>query len=48
MAQRIPGYGPIIRLDRHQRVGGGVAFFTANSLVVKRRLDMELVAVEFL
>ena len=44
----IPGYGPIIRLDRHQRVGGGVAFFTANSLVVKCRLDLELVAVEFL
>ena len=45
---QIPGYNPIIRLDRHQRMGGGVAFFTANSLVVKRRLDLELVAVEFL
>ena len=38
----------IIRLDRNQRMGGGVAFFTANSLVVKRRLDLELAAVEFL
>ena len=36
---QIPGYNPIIRLDRHQRMGGGVAFFTANSVVVKRRLD---------
>lgn len=45
---QITGYNPIIRLDRYQRVGGGVAFFTANSLVVKRRLDLELAAVEFL
>ena len=45
---QIPGYGPIIRLDRHQRVGGFAAFFTDNSLVLKRRLDLELVAVEFL
>ena len=45
---QIPGYNPIIRLDRHQRMGGGVAFFTANSVVVKRRLDLELAAVEFL
>ena len=29
-------------------MGGGVAFFAANSLVVKHRLDLELVAVEFL
>ena len=29
-------------------MGGSVAFFTANSLVVKRRLDLELAAVEFL
>ena len=30
-------------------MGGGVAFFTANSLVVKRsRLELELAAVEFL
>ena len=55
MAQRssvqclqITGYKPIIRPDRYQRVGVGVAFFTANSLVVKRRLDLELAAVEFL
>ena len=45
---QIPGYNPIIRLDRNQRMGGGVAFFTANSLVVKRRLDLELATVEFL
>ena len=45
---QIPGYNPIIRLDRHQRMGGGVAFFTGNSVVVKRRLDLELAAVEFL
>ena len=44
---QIPGYSPIIQLDRHQRVGDSVAFFTANSLVVKRRLDLELVAVVF-
>ena len=24
---QIPGYNPIIRLDRHQRMGGGIAFF---------------------
>ena len=29
-------------------MGGGVVFFTTNSLVVKRRLDLELAAVEFL
>ena len=40
---QIPGYNSIIRLDRNQRMGGGVAFFTANSLVVKRRSDLELV-----
>ena len=45
---QIPGYNPIIRHDRNQRMGGGVAFFTANSLVVKRRLDLELAAVDFL
>ena len=45
---QIPGYNPIIRLDRRQRMGGGVAFFTTNSLVIKRRLDLELAAVEFL
>ena len=45
---QITGYNPIIRLDRYQRVGGGVAFFTANSLVVKSRLDLEPAAVEFL
>ena len=45
---QIPGYGPMIWLDRQQTVGGGVAFFTANFLVVKRRFDLELVAVEFL
>ena len=33
---QIPGYNPIIRHDRNQRMGGGVAFFTANSLVVKQ------------
>ena len=45
---QIPGYNPIIRRDRNQRMGGGVAFFTANSLVVKRRLHLELAAIEFL
>ncbi|CAH3123717.1 unnamed protein product, partial [Pocillopora meandrina] len=25
---QIAGYNPIIRLDRHNRMGGGVAFFT--------------------
>ena len=45
---QIPGYNPIIRLDRLQRTGGGVAVFTTNSLVVKRRLDLELATVEFL
>ena len=45
---QIPGYNPIIRLDRNQRMGDDVAFFTADSLVVKRRLDLELAAVEFL
>ena len=24
---QIPGYGPIIRLDRHQRVGGAIPFY---------------------
>ena len=45
---QIPGWNPIIRLDRHQKMSGGVAFFTSNSLVVKRRLDLELATVEFL
>ena len=45
---QIQGYNPIIRLDRHQRMGGDVAFFTADSLVAKRRSDLELAAVEFL
>ena len=44
---QIPGYNPIIRRDRNQRMGGGVAFFTANSLVVNRRLDLELATVFF-
>ena len=45
---QIPGYNPIIRLNRYQRMGGGVAVFTANSLVVRRRLDLEFAAVELL
>ena len=29
---QIPGYNPIIRLDRHQRMGGGIAFFLWSSV----------------
>ena len=39
---QISGYNPTIRLDRHDRMGGGVAFFTVNTLVAKCRLDLEL------
>ena len=37
---QIAGYNPIIRLHRHYSMGGGVAFFTVNTLVAKRRLDV--------
>ena len=45
---QIAGYNPIIRLDRHDRMGGGVAFFTVSTLVAKRRLNLEFAAIEFL
>ena len=45
---QIAGYNPIIRLDRHDRIGGGVAFFTVSTLVAKRRLNLEFAAIEFL
>lgn len=44
----IPGYNPIIRLDREGRLGGGVAFFTSDSLVVKHRKDLEIAGFELL
>ena len=45
---QISGYSPTIRLDRHDRMGGGVAFFTVNTLVAKYRLDLEFAVIEFL
>ena len=45
---QISGYNPIIRLDRHNRMGGGVAFFTVSTLVAKRRVNLEFAAIEFL
>ena len=45
---RISGYNPIIRLGRKGKLGGGIAFFTCDSLVVKRRRDLELTGFEFL
>ena len=44
----IPGYNQIIRLDREGRQGGGVAFFTSDSLVVKQRKDLEIPGFELL
>ena len=37
---QIAGHNPIIRLHRHNRMGGGVAFFTVNTLVANRTLDV--------
>lgn len=44
----VPGYNPIIRLDRGDRLGGSVAFFTTDSLVVKQRKDLEIAGFELL
>jgi exonuclease III len=44
----ISGYNNIIRLDREGRIGGGVAIYTSDSLVVKRRSDLEIVGIELL
>ena len=44
----ISGYNPIMRLDRIGRTGGGVALFSIDSLVLKRRQDLELPGHEFL
>ena len=35
---QISGYNPIIRLERHQRRGGGVALFETDSFVSPREL----------
>ena len=45
---QISGYNPIIRLEGHQRRGGGVALFETDSFVAKHRSDLELAVVEFL
>ena len=45
---QIPRYNPIIPVDRHHRMGDGVALFAADPLVAKRRSDLELGVVEFL
>ena len=37
---QIPGYNP--RLDRIDRMGRCVAFFTIDSLVVRQRIDLEI------
>ena len=44
----ILGYNSIMRLDRIGRTGGGVALFSIDSLVLKRRQDLELPELEFL
>ena len=42
----IPGYSIIIRLIEWE--GGGVAIYTSDSLIVKRRLDLEIAGLELL
>ena len=45
----IPGYCPLIRLDRRDgRRAGGVALYVSDSLAKKRRLDLETNDLELL
>ena len=45
----IPGYCPLIRLDRRDgRRAGGVALYVSDSLAKKRRLDLETSDLELL
>ena len=44
----ISGYQPIIRLDRYNRGGGGVAVYVSNSLAVKRHHNLETPTLEAL
>ena len=45
----IPGYCPLIRLERRDgRRAGGVAFYVSDSLATKRRLDLETSDLELL
>ena len=44
----ISGCNSIMSLDRIGRTGGGVALFSIDSLVLKRRQDLELPELEFL
>lgn len=43
-----PVCNQLIRFDRECRAGGGVAFYTSDLLVVKRRSDLEIVGFELL
>ena len=44
----ISGYNSIMRLDRIGGTCGGIALFSIDSLVLKRRQDLELPKLEFL
>ena len=44
----IPGYSTIIRRDRVGRMGGSVAIYTSDSLIIKRRLDLKIAGLELL
>jgi hypothetical protein len=44
----IPGYSTISRRDREGRLGRGVAIYMSDSLVVKRRPDLEIAGLELL
>ena len=45
----IPGYYPLVRLDRpHGKRGGGVAFYVSSSIGFKRRHDLEINELEVL
>jgi hypothetical protein len=41
-------YGTIIRRDREGRLGEGADIYTFDSLVVKRRPDLEIAGLELL
>jgi len=42
------GYSSIFRLDRHGRIGGGVALYISNSLFAKQRPDLQIPEFECL
>lgn len=45
----VPGYCPLVCLDRpHGKHGGGVAFYVSSSVGFKRRHDLEINELEVL